>query len=226
MLVLSFAALVEEASANTKNLSGNIRDLASLFQPENLERLRPYAKAYCFIAFHASDQAVVDYVRGGTLDYDSGPDVLVLFVLDEPAPAAVQVDNGSLTAWVDLSAGTHPAYQMVRDLFSSTSVPPLPGLVLFEDLAEDREALYVPLGQFEDESKVRGCMRQTLSLVAHTATTAEPKKFLDDLGIALFRHQIEFERTNRTPLREWLLRGLRAARERFGDIVAGIGLGM
>jgi hypothetical protein len=39
---------------------------------------------------------VTDYVRAGTLADDSGPHVLVLFTLDEPAPVVVPVGADSL----------------------------------------------------------------------------------------------------------------------------------
>ncbi|MGW1158685.1 hypothetical protein ACWD5Q_08720 [Streptomyces sp. NPDC002513] len=224
MYVLSLAALLEEAAADVRNQTGNIRALNELLRPENVRRLREFARAYCFLAFHSRDIEVADYVRAGTLADDSGPDVLVLFTLDEPAPIAVPVGADSLRSWVDLDVGVHPSYRMVRALFNGRPTPPLPGLVVLDDLAEESEALYLPLGELDNERAVRQRLRRVLALIGHVSATAKPGKYLDDLGLELYRLGIEHVRTDRISAREWLLRAFDTTRANLGDIVTTIGL--
>jgi hypothetical protein len=225
MLVLSFAAMAEEAAAISKNLSGNIRRLEDLAQPEVMAKMRDFARVYCFLAFHGvGDDAVAEYVRSGTLADDSGPDVLVLFVLDEPAPVALPLGADSLRQWGNLERGVHPAYEMVRTLFDGRPAPPLPGLLVLEDLAVDGEAVYVPLTGLTTAQEVRDRLRLVFSLLDHAAAKTKVGRLLDDVSVALRARRINSVRTDRRSFREWLLQGVQLAREHLGDIVAVIGL--
>lgn len=223
MLVLSFAALLEEAQrGDCYNRGGNITRLDLLFSEENLAHVREHAKAFCFLAFDgAKDKAVVDYVGGdSSLPDDSGPDVMVLFTLNQFAPLAIPVPE----AGTEITVGTHPVYAMVRMLFEGKPRPILPGLVVFDDLAEAAEAVYLPLDHLDTEDEVRLHLRRVFSDVEFVAGDAKPKKFLDDLCVRLRRRGLEYERTGRRSIREWMLRSVELAREHKGDIVSATGL--
>ncbi|MEV4443322.1 hypothetical protein AB0K09_30860 [Streptomyces sp. NPDC049577] len=229
MLALSLATVLEEVLASgpeqQKNLQGNIRDLDELLQPENLARLREVADVFAFLAFHpAADAAVTDYVRSGTLADDSGPGVLALFTLDTPAPVPVVVDDGSFSAWLDLGGGTHPAYRMVRTLFADGFVPPLPGVLFFHDLASESGAVYVPLGRAETEDEVRTLLRRVFALAAAEADPDNARKAVDRLCVALRKEHVDYHKTRRASLREWLVEAFQLAAERAGDIVGVVGL--
>jgi hypothetical protein len=226
VLVLSVVNMVEEAASDDlDHLGGNISNLDDLFEPANLACLNEFADALCFLAFHpTADSALADYVRSGTLPDDSGPRTLVMFTLDEPAPGAVQVGPDSMRGWVEVTAGTHPAYEAVRALYAGQPVPPLPGLVLFDDLAHGERTIYLPLALLATEQDVRTHLRQVFSLIDHVVAEAKPGRFLDDLGYALRKHGLVFHRTGRTPMREWLLRVIQLARKHRGDVVSVIGL--
>lgn len=226
VLVLSVVNVLEEAaSGELEGATGNIRNLDNLFDPENLARLKDFADVYCFLAFHpVGDGAVADYVRSGTLPDDSGPRTLVMFTLDEPAPIAVQVGPDSMRAWAEVAIGAHPVYQTMRVLYVDQLVPPLPGLVLFDDLAHGWRTIYLPLAHLATEHEVRVYLRRVFSLADHIHAKAEPGRFLDDLGYALRKDGVVFHRTGRTPIREWLLRAIQFTRRHSGDIVSVIGL--
>lgn len=217
--------MIEEASSDAKNFGGNIQGLQDLLVPGNLARFREFAGACCFLAFHPhGDPAVTDYVRSGTLPDDSGPGLLVLFTLDEPAPIAVPIGGGSFGRWAELSVGVHPAYQLVRTLFHGKPDPPLPGLVVFSDLATDTDGLYLPLSHLDTEREVRKHLREVFAAIRYEASEAKPAKFLDNLGVRLSRRGLAYERTNRRPMREWLLEAFRFTADHYGDIVGTIGL--
>ena len=223
MLVISLAAILEEATARTKHMEGNIADLQRLLEPASLSELKGYAKAYCFLAFHGKgDSAVVEYLRSDTLPDDSGPDILVLFTLDEPAPIAVSITAMSFQPWAEISLGRHPSYQIVSALFKGMPVPPLPGLVVFEDLATDTQALYVPLAYLDTENEVRMRLRQIFAEVAYATREAKPGKMLDYLGVRLRKLGIDHERTGHKSISEWLLQAFQIAKKNIGDIVAVI----
>src|SRR5262249_31337294 len=148
-----------------KNATGNIRDLDGLFEPANLSCPKEFADMLCFLAFHPTgDGAVADYVRSGTLPDDSGPRTLVMFTLDEPAPVVVRVGPDSMRACAEVAIGAHPVYQTMRALYVDQPVPPLPGLVLFDDLAHGWRAIYLPLAHLATEHDVRTYLRRVFSL--------------------------------------------------------------
>jgi hypothetical protein len=225
VLVISLAALLEEAGATTKNLTGNVRSLPNVFEPGNVAQLEHSAKAFCFLAFHAKgDPAVTGYVREGTMADDSGPDVMVLFTLDEPAPIAVPVGGQSFRAWAEVGMGAHPAYQMVRRFFEGRPTPPLPGLLVLESLTADAPALYVPLSHAGTAVEVRRCLRQVFSTMESLARNPGSRLSLNRLGAELHRYGLAYERTESRSVREWLLEAIDIARQHYGDIVATIGL--
>ncbi|MCP3798224.1 hypothetical protein NLX83_03035 [Allokutzneria sp. A3M-2-11 16] len=223
MLVISFAALLEEAGRNgVYNRGGNITRLDLLFTKENLAHVREHAKAFCFLAFDgAKDAAVADYVSGdSSLPDDSGPDVMVLFTLNQFAPLAIPVPK----AGTEITVGTHPVHAMVRMLFEGKRRPALPGLVVFDDLAEAAEAVYLPLDHLDTEDEVRRHLRRVFSDIEFVANGAKPKKFLDDLCVQLHREGLVYERTGRRSIREWMLKSVELAKEHKGDIVSATGL--
>ncbi|WP_242911349.1 hypothetical protein [Actinomadura terrae] len=226
MLVMSFQAMLEEAAARgKKGHAGNIQRLESLLTAENMSQLSDYARVLCFLAFHPrGDAPVVDYIKAGALADDSGPDVLVLFTLDDPAPVPVSLEDESFGRWADLGLSANPSHRMIRALFDDRPTPVLPGLVVFENFAGDSDALYLPLGHLDTEHEVRTHLREVFSGVAHLGSGSKPGKFLDDLGMHWSRQELTYERSGRRPVREWLLGGFRAARDHYGDIVATIGL--
>ena len=225
MLVISLAALLEEANAASKNLTGNIRNLPDMFRPENLAQLERSAKAFGFLAFHANgDPAVVEYLKGGTLADDSGPDLMVLFTLDEPAPIAVPISDQSFRTWAELGMGAHPAYRMVRGIFDGKPAPPLPGLLVFESLTADGPALYIPLAHADTAADVRRCLRQVFSLIDYLAGDSGEKLPLKKLGVELHKCGLGYKRTGARSVREWLLEAFQIARENYGEIVSTIGL--
>src|SRR5262249_54854945 len=144
--------------------------------------------------------------------------------LDEPAPVVVRVGPDSMRACAEVAIGAHPVYQTMRALYVDQPVPPLPGLVLFDDLAHGWRAIYLPLAHLATEHDVRTYLRRVFSLADHVLAKAEPGRFLDDLGYALRKHGLVFHRTGRTPMREWLLRAIQFARKHGGDIVSVVGL--
>lgn len=221
---MSFTTVLEQASAarDQKNLGGNVRRLDALLDPDNLAKLGDLARVFCFLAYHArADLAIADYVRAGTLPDDSGPDVLVLFAMDSPAPTPVAVGSGD---WLALEAGTHPAYQLVRGLFDGTTVPPLPGLVFFGDLLTEQKAVYVPLDGLVDEQAVRTRLRLLFSLAADTAARHEEEHLLDRLCVALRKKHVAHHKTMRTSMREWLVRAFQLVHRHSGDISRAVSL--
>ncbi|MFJ1707463.1 hypothetical protein [Kitasatospora sp. NPDC088346] len=226
MLTLSLATILEEALSEHKNLTGNISDIEELLKPENLARVQELAKVFAFLAFHpAADAGVCDYVRSGTLADDSGPDVLALFNLEAPAPTPTPVGDQAFAAWLQVDSGTHPSYRMVHDLFAEASVPPLPGLLFFyADWASKTGAVYVPLGGAEAEADVRTLARQVFAMAAKVADPADSRKALDRLCVALSKERIDYRKTRRASMKEWLITSFRFVTEHGGDIVSAVGL--
>ena len=96
-----------------KNLAGNVKDVYELLDPANLNRLTQLAPVIAFLAFHpATDQPVARSVPTGVLSADSGPHILVLFVLDQPASAPVSIEADTFANWLELDTRSHPSYEI------------------------------------------------------------------------------------------------------------------
>ncbi|WP_007518963.1 MULTISPECIES: hypothetical protein [Pseudofrankia] len=230
MLALSLLTVLEELTADPglKNFAGDVRDAAKLLDRPTLAALSRVAPVTAFLAFHpGADQAVADYVRGGALAADSGPNLLVLFALDAPASAPVPLGADAFTSWIDFDARGHPSYDLVRLLFADAAVPPLPGIVFFQTLDPDGrepDAVYVGLAGLASPADVAARLREVLALADEVGRDGPDDDFGTRLGARLAARKIRYERTGRLSLREWLIRGYQVVGSRFADLVSIAGL--
>jgi hypothetical protein len=210
-------SVLEAASRpNEKGLIGDITDPEALLDPGNLELLEGVASMFAFLAFHpTADAPVRDYISSGALSADSGPNILVFFVLDEEASAPVPVGAEAFRSWVKLSASSIPAYELIRFLFEPAAVPPLPGLVFFTELRRRSEAVYVPL----TAADVQPALRTVLSLADHAARTKPRQEALGSLRVSLRREKITYMATKPMSPAEWLVRGYQYVSDHAWDIV-------
>src|SRR4051812_10110909 len=169
MLAVSLKTQLEKAiaaSEGVKHLEGNIKSTAELFAPGALVLLEDRFRAFAFLAFDpAVDNASADYVRGGGMGSDSGPNILALFLLDQEATWPVQVDHASFNGWLDIDSTIHPSHQVLRFLFEPEEVPPLPGIAIFRTFTLKSEAIYVPCVGCGHANDVRAQCRRIFSLV-------------------------------------------------------------
>jgi hypothetical protein len=222
---ISLTALIEQAVAEpgAKYASGNVRSVELLLREESLTALeQAHSGIFAFLAFHPGvDEAVADYVREGTLGFDSGARILVLYKDD----ATLRIPGQTLSVdGVEIDSDTHPAYEMARTLFSPTAPPPLPGVIFVDRFTEGGCALYSGLDGLSDAVEVRGRLR-ALFTMAENALGPEGNrhKFGKKFGIALQAAQIPYERSGRASLREWLIRGYQNVIHRGTDLVTVIG---
>ncbi len=213
---------VLEAAArpDTRGLTGDISNPEKLLDPENIARLKDVARVFALLAFHPrADSSVHEYLISGGLLADSGPNILVFFVLDEDASAPVPIGDGAFSSWVSLNASSIPAYRLVRSLFEPAPVPPLPGLAFFSGLERDSEAVYVHLADDSDVDAVQRKLRTVFSLADHAARTQPPQELLGSLRLALRRERIKYTATKRISLAEWLINSYHFVFDHAWDIV-------
>jgi hypothetical protein len=224
MLALSVSSLFEEAISTDKRLAGNVSNFRAMLEPANFAKLNEIAKAFAFVAFHPSaDAAVADYVKSGTMSSDSGPNILALFTVDVVASTPTQVDKDAFAPWLEIDTSVHPSYQLIRLLFEPKAVPPLPGIAFFRELGTNAEAIYVRL-KAESESAVREELRLIFSLADRSVLEAHEVKYMDRLAVSLQRQRIEYFKTNRVSLEEWLVRSYQIVGDHAGDLVSVVGL--
>ncbi len=225
MLALSIVTILESAATDEHRQTGKIDDLEKVLRPDGLAALEKVATFFAFLAFHPGvDQAVKEYVLSGALSADSGPDILVMFCLDENAETPVPVDDSSFGSWLTLDATAPPSYTMVRHLFDPSAVPPLPGLAFFEGIGHDSEVVYVHLVDDHEPEAVRAKLRKVFSIAAEAAGRPPGPGRQAMLAAGLLRERIPYTRSGRTSLREWLIRGRRFLSERGWDLVGLLGL--
>jgi hypothetical protein len=228
MLAISLLTVLDELLADdsgTKNFAGNVKDVDQLLDPANLNRLTKLTPVIAFLAFHpVTDQPIADYVRTGVLSADSGPNILVLFALDQPASAPVPIEADSFASWLELDTSSHPSYEIIRLLFDTGVVPPLPGIVFFRAVGDKTDALYVELTGLKSVNEVQSRLRDVFALADEVGRKSTPKQFGDQLGIKLSSRKIPYRRTQHVSVREWLIRAFQIANDHLGDIVSVAGL--
>jgi hypothetical protein len=231
MLVLSLQSQVEEANTGGgKALGGAIRSFEFLMDEgalANLERAHPGVFAY--LAFHpTADRAIADYVQEGTLPGDSGPHLMVLFTTSVRATWPIELTKVAVELpFLDVQTNMHPAYEAVRELFDPRVPPPLPGIAFFRSFTGEHDVVYVNLSDCDDATEVRQRLRSLCSSAESAYQGSEGKRhrdFADDLATSLEADRLEFMRTGRIALRQWLIRTYRFAEQHAGDIVSAVGL--
>jgi hypothetical protein len=222
MQTISFTALLEESVANPsfRRASGNVMSFDRLLNAENLAALeRAHPGVFAFLAFHPGvDAAVADYVREGTLGSDSGPRILVLFTID----ADMRMADRQLTVDdVEIDAGVHPAYQMVRILFAPKPPPALPGIIFINQFTEGGSAVYSELNNLPDASAVRERLRTLFAMAEKSlGSTGNRGKFTGVFASSLQAAQLPYSTSSRTSLREWLIRSFQFVVKYRSDLVA------
>lgn len=207
MDTVSLAELIEYATAdqNEKRLTGSLEDFAQLLSDENLASLEEaYDGVFAFLVFHpAADGPVSDYARSRTLASDSGPRVLAFFTADEGSLAP---RPSSTVAGVAVDGDVHLAYEVTRLLFSPQVPPPLPGVVFAGRLSATSDAVYVSLCEPTDEDAVRSRLRTVFSLAEEALENGSGReKFPNHFAKALLSQGIDYQRSGRRSLGEWLV---------------------
>ncbi|WP_217231794.1 hypothetical protein [Streptomyces anulatus] len=225
MDTVSLVELIEQAASdpNRRNWTGSLEHFDELLRGENLARLEAeHRGVYAFLVFHPSaDAHVAEYLREGTLAADSGPRVLAFFTLDETAlvshPSAAMAD-------VDADTAVHLAYEMTRHLFSPSVPPPLPGVIFMGQLSTEGDAVYIPLGNLQDASGVRDLLRSLFSLAEQALVDgAGAAEFTNQFSRKLIPEGIEYSRSGKAPLGEWLAKSYRRTVDHGWELVTIVG---
>jgi hypothetical protein len=229
VLVIAVSSLLEEAVVGlegTRNLSGNVGDIAALLRdPASVEALEDAHGGYlAYLAFDpAADGAVTDYLAAGSLPADSGPDALVLFTLQRSAGSG-PVDYADLIGVpVQVEYAVLPARVVLRDTFPGDP-PALPGLLVLPRLADAEHALYVPLGDATTAAEVRLRLRRVFALADESwaDVRGDRDRLVASLGSRLTRARVPYLRGGRRSSSEWFVRLMAAAT--FDRVVAVLGL--
>lgn len=231
MLALSLKSQIEQAvndAPGQYRLSGNV-DVERLFEPDNVRHLEEAlgGAVFAFLAFHpGADDAVRRYVEMGSLASDAGPNVVVLFTLAEDAALPVDVGDDAFDGWLTLDASEQPSYRMIRWLFEPAEPPTVPGVAVFERLAEPCEAVYFSLAGL-DADAVRDRSRLILKAASRAATERQEggsRSLADRLAVWGQRERLDVDRSGTTSMRQWFVRGYQLVGDRLGDIVGVVGL--
>jgi hypothetical protein len=224
MFVQSLRTVLEEglaARSESKNLSGNVRDMSELLRPETMQALADKVPMLAFLAFNPStDKLLADYVLSGGLGVDSGPNLLVLFNLDRPVNRPLRLGSDAFASWLEVESGAHPAYEMVRLLFEPDVVPPLPGIAFFAVGAARQRAVFVAFDQLKSIEELQQQIRQLFSMADAAARSATGMRGIDRLSSALQADRIAHVRTGGISVQEWLVRTQQFLGDNFASIVS------
>lgn len=229
MRALPFSKILEEAvyaEEGVKKLSGSVRHLDDLLNPDNIRKLESLHRGpYGFLAFHpAVDRVVQEYLDAGTVGLDAGSNFLVLFFCKD-----IEVSSSRVLEWdagIEIRADSHPAYEFIRT-FEFDEPIQLPGLVIFDRLVERELAVYVTLSRLSTVEGVAELCRRVFAISNECfRTDIDPdKKAFDMLCVKLKRANIEYVRLGAMSFREWLLGAFRLATKYSGVIGTVVKMG-
>ena len=226
MEVTPLRSLIEAAvarSAPDKRLSGTVLSPEQLLDEVNVRHLeQAHSGVFAFLAFEmAVDVPIRDYVLSGTLGADSGPHILVLFALGDDLPSS---DATYMAGGVVVDATVHPAYDVIRRLFQPKPPPPLPGIAFMARLSSPTDTVYVDLDGMGGESAARSRLRLLFSLADGAFdVTGDRSQFADSFAVGLARRGVNYSRSGRRALREWLVWAYRFLLQNRSDVVAVLG---
>jgi hypothetical protein len=223
---ISLSKLIDEASylqnESTKRLAGSITD------PDNFVRNLPALQSlhtglFSFIAFHPRvDQTIAEYIEKGSIASDSGPDILVLFFSATEMRFPRTIAPKDLNIGVNLDMEIHPAYQLTQSLFPTGTIPKFPGLIFFDSLFDEVEAVYVPIARRSTAAEVVDFCRSVFVLadrIMKQRNEGEAISF-DSLSMAFKTNGIDYSRTGQTSVGEWLISAYNFGKKHSATIVS------
>lgn len=224
MLVQSFISVVESSVANHgwRGASGYVTDVESLTTEAAMSALdEAHRGCFAFLAFDGKiDPVVKEYVANGSLAVDSGPNVLVLFTMQEPVSTPRRLSPEVLKGTTIIDDGKHPAYDYVRRLVPEITNPSLPCVVIFKRFANSSEPVIVGLGDAASAAEVRQRLQTIFQLASSYAATSENGDFATRLSVALTDKGIDYIRGGKTSVREWLTAVFVWARRNVSTVVS------
>jgi hypothetical protein len=227
MKALSLEKVVEGlayADADQRNLAGSI-DYQDRFL-ENVDRLRLlHSGVFCFLAFHPwTDPSVASYIEAGSLASDAGPDILVLFLSKTAFTMPRTVTGRDLELGVTLDTASHPAYKFVEWLFPADYRPSLPGLVVFDNLFDVFDSVYVPLpDQSTLESVAQSCRKVFTILESVFRQKKQPAELnFDAFCWALDKAGIRYHRTGSHTFLTWVGQVIGWTKKHGGEMIVAV----
>lgn len=123
-----------------------------------------------------------------------------------------------------MEGDVHIAYEVTRLLFSPQVAPPLPGVLFTGRVSGVGDAVYVPLGDLADTEQVRSRLRLAFSLANQTMSTDGGRSdFSDRFAKALLSERIEYQRTGRRSMGEWMRKSYRRIVDNGFELAAVLG---
>ena len=147
-------------------------------------------------------------------------------MLNTSATAPTVLKDQQLRDWLIVGNDVHPSSTVIKSLFKDPRALRFPGIILFEDVAQRQNPVYVPISNATDENAVRIQMRQICALAekAYQETATDRNNFLNRVAQALQKERIDYERGRDISVRECFTNAFRFIHERLGDIVSIVSL--
>lgn len=219
---LNVTRIIEELiyeNSPVKNATGSFLSVEQLAQDAGL-LTRKHAGLFAYLAFHPQqDNAVREYVEGQSVCSDAGTSIMVLTMAAQPCGFAEDVTPELLVGKTAVTYARHPAYEIAEWMFPTGRRPLLPGLLIFDQVFDVRDALYVPLAGCEDRKQLGDLCRKAF-LFAEEAWTKDKVGWIDRAAARLNKEKIDYQRTGDKSLREWMVNALRVASKAGMSLVA------
>lgn len=226
MLVISLENIVEAAVADRsrQNIGGYIKDIDKLFCKDNLRMLEESHKGiFAFLAFHPkSDSAIIKYLQKGSLGFDSGNTILVMFALGEAANTPQPINEESFKTWLIVDQQSCSSYEIVRRLFEK-SPPPLPGIVFIDKLSELTEPVFVSFEGKETADEVKSFARKVFHIAEQSYNEyleEQDGEFAAKFCVRLAQKEIEYYRALEKSILEWIIYAFNLVKKNSESLVS------
>jgi hypothetical protein len=232
MYGLSLSKILQEAGITEgrnkiRHLSGGIKNIEQLLQPEVIGKLESlHVGVFSFLAFHPNvDTDILAYVEKGSLASDSGRQIMVLFIGSSEIRSPRRIEKSDLELNLDLDTTVHPAYIAVEALFSGKKVD-VPGLVFFNHLLQPTNSIYVPLSEPRSLKEVTVLCRKIFSIAtnAFNASNKTRQDYIERFAVQLEKKRVRYYRSQKTSFREWLIKICNTIYDHRGDIISVVPL--
>ncbi|WP_461117767.1 hypothetical protein [Spirosoma jeollabukense] len=169
MNIIPFTKLLISArqlSDGVRNATGLVENWESVINTEAIENLqRLHNGLFCFLAFNSVvDKEIFDYIESGALAAESGDKLLILYVVNCRMPSASIVTSQELSSLLTIRNDSNPCMEIISKIFDNKFHPVLPALVIYDNLVSSKSAIYIPLNNKQNLSKV-DCLRFIVKVI-------------------------------------------------------------
>lgn len=213
---------VDYTNSGVKNATGMIRDWEKLLQPETIERLRAqHQGVICYLAFDSlMDTELLNYIQTGSLSSEAGDEVLILFSINKIVESMTMIEEEELKEIIEFDHKENVNHKVLQAYFNDASYQALPGLLIFDNIANSKNSIYVPLNKTAHPQQLDG-LRKVLEIIhQQIGKRGFKSSLIDAIATDLVREKLEYEKNNNYSFGEGIILFYRILMKAKSDLIS------